>query len=235
MDDLIERLAATEGCTAGKWAVREHWSDETMREVYPLRDGSPKAGSWAEIADVQGFGDDGEAEAAANASLIALAPEMKARILSDAATIERLTRERDEARHDVSDLLPKLDADAMTISNLSTALDASQARVAEMEARERDDALAVAVALRDAGLRSVSNTDEAIAACREVAVALAASQAREAEMREALREWQIARDLRGRSRNTFGRQEALDIQRLAAAEDALAALAPAAQQAEDKP
>lgn len=86
-----------------------------------------------------------------------------------AATIERLTRERDEARHDVSDLLPKLDADAMTISNLSTALAASQAREAEMgrrnavlEAEVHDEALSASgylAALRHGGWRVAVHND----------------------------------------------------------------------------
>lgn len=56
--------------TAGPWAIEECRGDF---EVYPVKGGPPKLGRWAEVATVSG---NYEAEDAANARLIAAAPDL---------------------------------------------------------------------------------------------------------------------------------------------------------------
>lgn len=65
----------TDTFTPGPWAVRPHWSDDSMREVYPTRPGKElQFGAWSDIAEVREGGEGESAEA--NARLIAAAPDL---------------------------------------------------------------------------------------------------------------------------------------------------------------
>lgn len=59
--------------TPGPWAVRE---DAFGVQVYPTRDGPPDFGEWASLATIEDCYDEEEQETAANAHLIAAAPDM---------------------------------------------------------------------------------------------------------------------------------------------------------------
>lgn len=56
--------------TPGPWALDEHHDDI---DVYPVKDGPPKIGRWAEVCVVR---DHYEVEQRANARLIAAAPDL---------------------------------------------------------------------------------------------------------------------------------------------------------------
>lgn len=53
--------------TPTPWAIRDGWANKY--DIYPLRDGPPELGEWAEVASVESdYGEEGEGKA--NAELI---------------------------------------------------------------------------------------------------------------------------------------------------------------------
>lgn len=65
--------------TPGEYGYRQSYMDENEWEVYPLHDGPPDNGDWAELCtckDQYGVSGEGADEAKANAQLFAAAPEL---------------------------------------------------------------------------------------------------------------------------------------------------------------
>lgn len=166
-DDLIRRLAEAGGHTPGPWHTEEACDGPSYREISTPRGGLTQWAAFARV--VVRMNDTYSAEGVANSNLIALAPEMRARILADATEIvalraenERLTHEREHAWSKVAEsdallcqgLAGGVD-DKITIRRLTRERDHARARAERAEAcllRMQTDAASV-LAQRDAAIR----------------------------------------------------------------------------------
>jgi hypothetical protein len=84
------------------WAVRPAWNSESEFEVYPLRDGPPEYGDWADVCTVRdAYSEENPDESRANAELIVKAVNSyEANQALIAKLTEALERIREECNND---------------------------------------------------------------------------------------------------------------------------------------
>lgn len=94
--------------TPGQYSYRQSYMDKNEWEVYPLRDGPPDIGDWAEICTCKDqYRDDGNGadEAQYNAILFAAAPELLEELIRAANDLDYLGYNVSSARAAISKAL----------------------------------------------------------------------------------------------------------------------------------